>query len=474
MLIVKKKYGSFETFEGGANANKCLPYDEVSYTHSGCTLVKRTNHPTLVGVLQTTGTRYGFTKTHNSIYLCNPLDERYPPFCVGSKIVDRLRNKLITFSFDHWTDALPRGIFLSLLGDCGIAEAEKKACLLKASPWGWKALPEIVEPSWEREHIFGAFTIDPVGCKDADDCISFLENGIAISIADVSAYVEVNPWMKFAEHIGTSLYENGTCVKPMFPPLLSEDKFSLVEGQDRLAYSLFITFTPEGIKHEWKETIVNVKAYNYESIYETDTTLLKEYVFRLSGLSTDDSHKWIEVFMLYYNTQAAEKAAILRKQKGRNMERARLFEPLSDTYMYLSYESAKYSLPSDGITSTFHSQLGVEKYAHASSPIRRYVDIINQFALKGKLLEYSCLERFNAIQSAAKTFERELLFLNLYYGSKHTLEGIVLDGEHVFIPCLKKVIPHLNILPPKTTVSIKYYTNPQGGNWKEKILFQVE
>ena len=474
MLVVKKKYGSFEGFDGALSAKKCLPYDEVSYTHTGCTLVKRTNHPTLVGVLETTGTRYGFTKTHNSIYLCKPLDERYPPFYIGSKIVDRIRNKLITFSFDHWTDAFPRGIFLSLLGDCGIAEAEKKACLLKASPWVWKALPEIVEPSYERERI-SAFTIDPVGCKDADDCISFLENGIVISIADVSAYVEVNPWMKYAEHIGTSLYENGTCVKPMFPPLLSEDKFSLVEGKDRLAYSLFITFTPEGIKHEWKETIVNVKAYNYESIYETDTTLLKEYVFRLSGVTTDDSHKWIEVFMLYYNTQAAEKAAILRKQKGRNMERARLFEVLSDTYMYLCYESAKYSLPSsDGITSTFHSQLGVEKYAHASSPIRRYVDIINQFALKGKLLEYSCLERFNAIQKAAKTFERELLFLDLYYGSKHTLEGIVLDGENIFIPCLKKVIPHLNILPPKTAVSIKYYTNPQGGNWKEKILFQVE
>ena len=466
MLVVKKKYGLFEGFEDAKNANKCLPYDRVAFTEKGCTLVERAKHPVLVGVLETTGTRYGFTKTNNSIYLCKPLDETYPPFYVGSKIVDRLRNKLITYSFDHWTDALPRGIFLSLIGDCGSVEAERKACLYKASPYTWKVLPEIIEPSWERERIHGAFTIDPVGCKDADDCISFLKDGIAISIADVSAYVEVNPWMKYAEHIGTSLYEKGVCVKPMFPVALSEDKFSLVEGEDRLAYTLFITFSPE-IKHEWKETIVNVKSYNYESIYETDTSLLKDYVYMLSGIQTDDSHKWIEVLMLYYNKKAAEKAVILRKQKGQNLERAKLFEPLSESYMYLSYESAKYCLPSD---ECFHAQLGLEKYAHASSPIRRYVDIINQFALKGKPFVYDCLERFNNIQKAAKTYERELVFLDLYY-KQRVLEGIILDEKHVFIPCLKKVIPYTNSISPKTNVCIKYYTNPQSNKWKEKIIF---
>ena len=471
MLLVKKKYGSFIGFEG--SANKCLPYDNVTFSANGCTLLQRANHPVLVGVLETTGTRYGFTKTHNSIYLCKPLDETYPPFYVGSKIVDRLRNKLITFSFEHWNDTLPRGIFLNLIGDCGSAEAEKKACLLKASPYVWKKLPEIIEPSWDREKICEAtITIDPVGCKDADDCISFLENGLVISIADVSAYVEVNPWMKYAEHIGTSLYENGTCVKPMFPAYLSEDKFSLVENKDRLAYSLFITFNKDGqVTHAWKETIVNVKAYNYENVYTCiHAAVLKEYVFCLSGILTDDSHKWIEILMIYYNKKAAEKAVILRKQKGQNLERAKLFEPLSESYMYLSYESAKYCLPSE---QSYHAQLALEKYAHASSPIRRYVDIINQFALKGKPFVYDCLERFNAIQKAAKTFERELIFLDLYY-KQRVLEGIVLDGENIFIPCLKKVISYLNTYEAKTKVSIKYYTNPQSNKWKEKIIFQVE
>ena len=86
------------------------------------------------------------------------------------------------------------------------------------------------------------FNIDPEGCKDIDDCITIWDNAIAISIADVSAWVRVNPWLQFAEKIGTSLYENGACIKPMFPTILSEDYMSLVEGKERLAYSLIITF----------------------------------------------------------------------------------------------------------------------------------------------------------------------------------------------------------------------------------------
>ena len=56
-LIIKKKYGSFLQFEGAKNANKCLPYDIISLTNKGCSLLKRAKHPTLVGVLETTKTR---------------------------------------------------------------------------------------------------------------------------------------------------------------------------------------------------------------------------------------------------------------------------------------------------------------------------------------------------------------------------------------------------------------------------------
>ena len=478
ILVVNKKYGSFivPEFEGSKLANKCLPYDLVSPTDKGCSLSRRAEYPLMVGILETTKSKYGFTGKGNSIYLCKPLDEQYPPFYIGSKIKDIIHNKLITFKFDSWPEnsEFPKGTFVDLLGDCGDFQAEKKSCLLKANGFIWKKiLPEVIIPEFSNRTLLEGFTfnIDPDGCKDVDDCITLLDNGIAISIADVSAFVEVNPWMKYAENIGTSLYENGTCVKPMFPRNLSEDLMSLTVGRKRLTYSLIIT------ENNWRfeETIVKVdKSYTYDNFPKNP--ILNSWVEKLSGIRSEeqDNHKIIEILMLYYNTKAGEvikekNTGILRSQKGVNIERAKLFEKFSSEYMYLSYESAKYCLPSD---ETYHYHLNVEHYAHASSPIRRYVDIINQFALKNKSLEYQTIHRFNQQQRLAKGYERDLVYLDLYQ-NKRNVEGLIMDGETIFIPLLKKVINLKNSLDIKVNVMLRYYINPQSFKWKDKIIFEI-
>uniref|UniRef100_A0A6C0D7G7 RNB domain-containing protein n=1 Tax=viral metagenome TaxID=1070528 RepID=A0A6C0D7G7_9ZZZZ len=485
VLIVKKKYGSFQLngndFEGAKNANKCLPYDFVIPTSTGCSLSRRNEHPRLVGILQTTGAKYGFTSHGNPIYLCKPLDERYPPFYIGSKIKDILSNKLITFKFDSWPEnsEFPKGTFMDLVGDCGDCEAEKKASFLKANGYKWnKVLPAIIEPSKENCLYLNGFTfnIDPEGCKDIDDCFTLLENGFAISIANVAKWVEVNPWMKYAEYMGTSLYENGVCVKPMFPPVLSENLMSLVKDKERHALSLIIQFDEKNeFTCEFKETLVKVdESYTYDNFPNND--ILNNYVYKLTGLRTTDNHKIVELLMLFYNTIAGKtlkekNMGLLRKQKGVNLHRASLFERFSDTYMYLCYESASYCLPNEDTT---HTMLNIKSYAHASSPIRRYVDIINQMALKGKILEYSSIERFNNQQKAAKKYEQELLFIDLYYNKKAFLDGIILNEEKIFIPVLKKIIQCENILEPKSNVKLLYYTDKQKVGWKDKIIFQIK
>jgi len=480
-LIVKKKYGSFlvPEFEGSKLANKCLPYDLIIPTDKGCSLSRRTEYPLMVGILETTKSKYGFTGKGNPIYLCKPLNEQYPPFYIGSKIKDIIHNKLITFQFDSWPEnsEFPKGTFIELLGDCGDFEAEKKSCLLKACGVIWKKiLPEIIMPSFENRMKLSGYTfnIDPDGCKDIDDCITIWDNSIAISIADVSAFVEVNPWMKYAEFLGTSLYEHGICVKPMFPRNLSEDLMSLVEGKERLAYSLIIT------NNSWKfeETIVKVdKSYTYDNFPNNQNRKqLVSWVEKISGIKIDniDNHKIIEILMLYYNTKAGEvlkkkNSGILRSQKGMNVERAKLFEAFSEEYMYLCYESAKYCLPNED---TIHQQLEIQHYAHASSPIRRYVDIINQFALKEKTISYQTIHRFNQQQKAAKTYERDLVYLDLYK-NKRNIDGIIIDSTSCFIPLLKKIIKLENNKKVKEKVLLRYYINPQNFKWKDKIIFEL-
>ena len=179
--------------------------------------------------------------------------------------------------------------------------------------------------------------------------------------------------------------------------------------------------------------------------------------------------------MLTYNTKAGEilkekNRGILRNQKGLNLERSKLFDKFGSDYIYLCYESAKYCLPIDD---TNHSMLNISAYAHASSPIRRYVDIINQFALKSEEFSYENIERFNIQQKKAKEFERELIYINLYE-NKRILDGIVLDGEKIFIPYLKKIIKYNNLLEVGKKVQLNYYMNPEGVRWKDRIVYELD
>lgn len=95
------------------------------------------------------------------------------------------------------------------------------------------------------------FTIDPDDAKDFDDALSIEEfpNGdtrVGIHIADVSHYVERNSEIdKEAQKRGNSTYLVGTVI-PMLPHILSNGICSLVENEDRLTKTVFITFNNKG------------------------------------------------------------------------------------------------------------------------------------------------------------------------------------------------------------------------------------
>lgn len=103
-------------------------------------------------------------------------------------------------------------------------------------------------------------TIDPDDAKDFDDALSLeaLKNGnfrVGIHIADVSAYVKPGTaLMKEAKHRGNSTYLVGRVI-PMLPHALSNGICSLVEAEDRLTKSVFLTF-------DSKRRIVNTEFAN--------------------------------------------------------------------------------------------------------------------------------------------------------------------------------------------------------------------
>ena len=91
------------------------------------------------------------------------------------------------------------------------------------------------------------FTIDPTGARDYDDAISAerLADGrtlIHVHIADVAAFVSPGSLLdREARRRGTSVYVPGG-VEPMLPPALSNEKCSLVPGEDRYAVTVELEF----------------------------------------------------------------------------------------------------------------------------------------------------------------------------------------------------------------------------------------
>ena len=134
------------------------------------------------------------------------------------------------------------------------------------------------------------FTIDGDSAKDFDDAVSLksLANGrvqLGVHIADVSHYVTPDsPLDAEAYRRGTSVYYPGHVV-PMLPFALSDGLCSLVPGEDRLAFSVFLEIGPDGrcLGAEFAKSVICSKARmtynNVNKILDGDAELCKKYDF---------------------------------------------------------------------------------------------------------------------------------------------------------------------------------------------------
>ena len=118
--------------------------------------------------------------------------------------------------------------------------------------------------------------IDPFDAKDHDDAVSWEPGAggggrLGVPIADVSWYVRPGRALDAeARARGVSCYLTDR-VLPMLPPRLSADLCSLMEGQDRLALSVFLDLDRDGgvLRGEIQETVVRpTVSLSYEDAWK--------------------------------------------------------------------------------------------------------------------------------------------------------------------------------------------------------------
>lgn len=217
------------------------------------------------------------------------------------------------------------------------------------------------------------FTVDDEHTKDMDDALSVTtidDDGntlLGIHVTDVASFINERlndddretllEWI--TERCSSAYFESSS--SPMFPPHIAHNELSLIPNEQRKSISLYLRINKEGqlTSHTWKsDTIVNKNKLTYTNFPKVKT---KEYELLTKLSNTKDPHEMIAWTMTTYNKLFAgdylQKDGILRTK-------------VSDSL-------AEYSLRDNTINQN-HCDMDNMIYTHATSPIRRVVDIYNQ------------------------------------------------------------------------------------------------
>ncbi len=513
----------------------CLHGDKVVLQNEKVLLKTRAHYVPIVGVLELRNkTHYGLTSRGHPLYLFRPYNTSYPNFVVGCSQKDLSKNLLVLINFSEWNypiQQLPRGIIRNVLGHCGNYEAEKQAIFWHYSPYVMpKELKDHVEEYYDVSIELGrrvktpqqTFHIDPVGCKDVDDVLSIVQihNSlweIWITISDVSAYINQDSTLDlYAQLQGTTTYDNdGVVLRSMLPETLSTGCCSLLPGNDHLGVSLILQFDGKQVLDvAWKlVTVTNVESYNYENIFDAKhlplhilESFTSHYFQTQDTMIVKDSHKWVEACMLFYNKMAAQLFAchqkgILRAQKEANVEKLRYFQAYNIIDLEKYAQNSAYYCDASSFE-TYHASLQMGVYCHATSPIRRYVDLVNQRILKEIILNEESrtynvnYDHLNQVTNAHKKLRRDLQYAHcIMQGTQEKINMIVLEiiqkDTHTlklkcWVPSWDTMISwktlgrEKQILVDKkyyyklhigSHIDVQYYCDYQQFSWKQKMNY---
>lgn len=428
--------------------------------------------------------RYGMTSRNVPIYLFSPLDRTYSSCIVGCSQKDVSSNVLALVNVERWeTSKLTRGNLVKVLGKCGDPNAEEDALLYQYTGPTWKHFDRstLVEPSFEGYvPVHGyTFNVDPSGCVDIDDTITIGNDGyIYITIADVSSWLHVNPYVfQVASHIGQTLYKNGKVVAPMLP---IQYECSLLPGKTRYGVAL---------RFRWKENqitdisfqkvqLVNSETFTYDTIYDSNQApLLHAIASYVAQRNVTDSHEWIEQCMLLYNREAAKelmkrKQGLLRVQDEPDIEKCQFYSKLGADVEFLARKTAYY-VPTSNPKK--HWGLAYDYYCHATSPIRRFADIVNQMVLAGYPVPDFDVATVNERGKCAKKYERDMFFLyQVLNTTERCVEGMSLNDHRIWVPDWRRIITCKNASEPGTRGILKYSVDMDQPTWKKRMVFRFE
>jgi exoribonuclease R len=401
--------GTIEIYHDGIVNNRALIGDTIYHDGHVVTGIKSRFPHSIVAVLDITNLRiYGTNKKGMRYYHAKPLSGKYPEFKVATtyKGSDPV---YVIVKFVEWSSDMetPQGLIESILGPITDPVAQELALLHKHGLYHkkYKHIEHLPDSgSSDRPVYKNAIAVDPVGCQDRDDAYHFDDDYYYIHIVDMTSYlVHDTPIDLLVRARATSVYGDKTY--HMLPEQLVKQVSLSGDGPFyvmtmRLDKDFnFIDLRPSTVLH------VDPQSYDDAIYYK--------------------SHEFIERIMIKYNECVAKLMGdnlLLRVQ-----ERPKETTKYPEEYRFLLENSAKYSVQDTG-----HSALGLERYTHATSPMRRYADILVQRILCGITVDIAGLiDNLNNKCAAVKRFYRDLETIRLWrvLQQSEDLEAVPLNLE---------------------------------------------
>lgn len=274
------------------------------------------------------------------------------------------------------------------------------------------------------EYLSEVITIDPFGSIDLDDGFSFKSDNdyywLDIHISDPSSLFDFsNP--KCVEILYELTNRLQTCyiesksndVIHLLPPKIV-NIFSLLEinadsdfkFRRAISFCFKISKLDFSVDFDIKFTkLFTIKNYSYDAYddyinkndnceYKSELVTLTNKLIEIIGLNfepinitMDISHKMIEIFMIAVNYYGGNymvdnlkwNKTILRIQDENILDSNFDIEKIPEYARVMLSKAANYSFR-DEFTNN-HWTLGISNYAHLSSPMRRYIDLLNHIGL---------------------------------------------------------------------------------------------
>jgi exoribonuclease R len=481
----------------------------------------------LVGVLELASKyRYGLTSHGVPLYLFRPYGDRMAECIVGSRHRDLSVNQIAIVELPAAAAANPppppgklRANLVRLIGPVGDYDAEVTGLLYHYCP-AHRAIgttlsaAEMPPPNTDRDAArmeiskaagWEVFHVDPAGCRDIDDAVAFHPDTgrWAITIADVAAAVPIGSAVDTLAHaIGATFYDaEGRVVLPMLSPHLSENAASLLPGERRRGVSLVWkpTTAEELTGLAGLDDPVFVSSWiTVEHSFTYEAFAASRFAHETLGVSCEgviSAKEWIAALMIRYNAAAARvlknagRGGVLRVQPPATTEKVAAWPR---ALQHLAAEAAVYVGANEEEAATGHTGLGLAAYTHASSPLRRYADLINQRALMSrkeadhlpdrqgqaddtKEIEPANTEHLNALAKANKRWSRDMTFLtHVTPGRVFHVDVVFVTAEKVWVPAWQRLL-RLRHTPavaaePGTAGQIAVYCDPTRRNWKQRVL----